>query len=74
MKQAALAGIGIVLLPDILVNEELVQGQLTRILQPHVPAPTPMSLVYPRDRRGTPKMKTFIEFFMARFGHGVEAY
>lgn len=32
--------------------------------------PRPMSLLYPRDRRPTPKITTFIDFLLRRFGEG----
>lgn len=71
LKEAALAGMGIVMLTDILVKDDIAQGRLVPVLERFTPPPSKMSLLYPRDRHGTPKMATFIEFVMARFGHGV---
>ncbi|MFA6069489.1 MAG: LysR family transcriptional regulator, partial [Janthinobacterium sp.] len=32
------------------------------------PAPRPMHLVYARDRQPTPKLTTFIDFLLERYG------
>jgi DNA-binding transcriptional LysR family regulator len=68
LKRAALAGLGIVMQAEIVLQEELRSGQLVRLLQEHVPPARPMHLVYPRDRQATPKQTSFIEFVLARFG------
>jgi DNA-binding transcriptional LysR family regulator len=67
LKQAALKGMGIAILTDIFIKQELEQGSLVSILAPYVPPPDSMNLIYPRDRHGTPKMTSFIAFFMQRF-------
>lgn len=68
LKRAALAGLGIVMQPEIVLREALRDGQLVRILEPYLPPPRPMHLVYPRDRRATPKLTSFVAFVVERFG------
>jgi DNA-binding transcriptional LysR family regulator len=70
LKHAALAGFGITLQAALMLQAEVDAGLLTPILPDHVPEPRPMYLVYPRDRQPTPKLTTFIDFVLARFGAG----
>lgn len=68
LRMAALQGLGIIMQPEVLVSEDLAAGRLVRVL-PEYEAPTrPMHLVYLPDRRPTPKLRSFIEFVLARFG------
>jgi DNA-binding transcriptional LysR family regulator len=59
---------GIVMQDAIGMSEEVAQGRLVQILREFTPPPKPMNLVYPRDRQSTPKMVTFIDFMLERFG------
>lgn len=68
LRMAALSGFGIVMQPEILLADDVAAGRLTSLLESYIPAPRPMHLVYPRDRQPTPKMTTFVEFMLARFG------
>jgi DNA-binding transcriptional LysR family regulator len=68
LKHAALSGMGIVMQDAIGMSEEVAQGRLVQILHEFTPPPKPMNLVYPRDRQSTPKMVTFIDFMLERFG------
>jgi DNA-binding transcriptional LysR family regulator len=64
----ALAGFGMVIQPDVLLVEDVTAGRLVEILKDFWPTPLPMHLVYPRDRQAVPKLTTFVEFMLARFG------
>ena len=64
----ALAGFGMVMQPDVLLVEDVTAGRLVEILKDFWPTPLPMHLVYPRDRQAVPKLTTFVEFMLARFG------
>ncbi|SAL49415.1 LysR family transcriptional regulator [Caballeronia humi] len=68
LRKAALAGFGIVLQPRVLVEEELASGALVALLERYLPEPSPAHLVYPRDRRATPKLTTFVDFIVGRLG------
>jgi DNA-binding transcriptional LysR family regulator len=70
LKNAALAGFGIIVQAEMLLREEVKNHELVPLLQDYLPEPRPMHLLYPRDRRATPKMTTFIDFILQRFGYG----
>lgn len=67
LRQAALAGFGIVLQPELLLAEDVRAGRLVPILQAVWPAPRPISLLYPKDRKALPKLTTFVDFMVKRF-------
>ncbi|MFP3602523.1 LysR family transcriptional regulator [Paraburkholderia sp. SIMBA_053] len=68
LKVAALRGFGLVLQPEALLAREIASGELVSVLEEHLPEGAPVHLVYPRDRRATPKLTSFIEFVIERFG------
>lgn len=68
LKSAAVAGFGIVMQSELLLASEVAAGRLVPLMEDYVPAPRPMHLLYPRDRQPTPKLSTFIEFILDRFG------
>ncbi|MFZ6875809.1 LysR family transcriptional regulator [Undibacterium sp. Di27W] len=68
LKSAAVAGFGIVMQSELLLASEVAAGRLVPLMEDYLPAPRPMHLLYPRDRQHTPKLSTFIEFMMGRFG------
>jgi DNA-binding transcriptional LysR family regulator len=68
LRQAALAGMGIVMLPEIMMAEDVEAGRLVHLLQAYAPPVRPMSLLYLRDRRMSPKLRSFIDFVVDRFG------
>jgi DNA-binding transcriptional LysR family regulator len=68
LKQAAIAGFGIMMQAEIVLADEIQRGHLVPILQDFIPEPKPMHLIYPRDRQPTPKLSSFIEFVVAQFG------
>lgn len=68
LKSAAVAGFGIVMQSELLLAAEVAAGRLVPLLEDYLPEPRPMHLLYPRDRQPTPKLSTFIEFMLDRFG------
>ncbi len=66
LRQAALAGFGVIMQPELLLTDDVRAGRLIAILQPYWPAPRPISIIYPRDRKALPKLTTFVDFIMAR--------
>src|SRR3982074_1557468 len=63
----ALAGMGIVMLPEIMVSEEIAAGRLGRLLLGYAPPIRPITLLYLRDRRMSPKLRSFVDFVVDRF-------
>ncbi|NLH81868.1 MAG: LysR family transcriptional regulator, partial [Phyllobacteriaceae bacterium] len=68
VRVAALAGLGIVLQPRILLDPDVARGDLVRLFPDQRLAERPMWLIYCRDRRMTPRLRSFIAFTMATFG------
>ncbi len=66
--EAALAGLGIVMLPGPMVAPYLRSGVLVRILEPYRRAATSIQLVYPTRRHLSAATKAFIDFVAARAG------
>nr|WP_314584800.1 LysR family transcriptional regulator [uncultured Pseudomonas sp.] len=68
MRQAALSGMGIAMLPDVLVSEDLQAGRLVPLLQQYQPPSRPMWLMYPQDRYRLPKVRHFVECALTEWG------
>jgi DNA-binding transcriptional LysR family regulator len=73
LRIAALNGIGIVLQPEVVLAEDLAAGRLLPVLPGWSLMPSPMYLIYAQDRRPTAKLRTVIDFLLARFGPAVPA-
>ncbi|MEJ0002661.1 MAG: LysR family transcriptional regulator [Pararobbsia sp.] len=69
LRHAALAGMGIALVPELLVQEDLASGALVRVLPAFRPADagTEISIVYPGRRHLSAKIRTFVEFAIGHF-------
>jgi DNA-binding transcriptional LysR family regulator len=67
LRQAALAGIGIVLQPEVLLEDDVKSGRLVRLLPSWKLPARPLHLIYARDRQKSPKLQTFIDFIVERF-------
>ncbi|RFP14946.1 MULTISPECIES: LysR family transcriptional regulator [unclassified Duganella] len=68
LRMAALKDFGIVMQAEVLLAQDIAAGRLVPVLCGYLPPPRPMHLVYQRDRRATPKLTTFIDFIVERFG------
>lgn len=68
LMAAAREGMGVVLQPCELVREDLAAGSLVELL-PDYPVPTrPLHVLYAPDRRMTPKLRSFLDFVVTKFG------
>jgi DNA-binding transcriptional LysR family regulator len=65
---AALHGVGIVLQPEVVLADDLAAGRLLPVLPAWSLMPSPMYLIYPQDRRPTAKLRSVVDFLLARFG------
>lgn len=65
LRQAALAGFGVIMQPELLLADDVRAGRLIAILQPYWPTARPISLMYPRDRKALPKLTSFVDFVVA---------
>lgn len=68
MHQAARTGMGIVMLPDALVDQDLKDGTLVAVMPDYLPSSRPMSLMYAQDRYRLPKLRSFVDFAMGKWG------
>lgn len=68
LRQAALAGLGITFLPERAVADDIEQGRLVTVLPAYRSPERPLHLLYRRDRRISPKLRSFIDFVIERFG------
>ncbi len=66
---AAMAGLGLILLPAWLVGVELGEGRLLEVLPEFqiIPKDTPLYALYPHQRHLPPKVRVFIDFLVERF-------
>ncbi len=68
LRRAVLAGMGIAMLPAILVDADLKANRLIEVLPDHAPPVRSINLLYLRDRQMSPKLRSFIDFVVERFG------
>lgn len=68
LRAAAVAAQGIILQPRELLRDEISAGRLTTLLQDYEPIARPLHVIYAPDRRMTPKLRSFLEFAVQKFG------
>jgi DNA-binding transcriptional LysR family regulator len=68
LRSAARDGLGVALLADFEVAEDINAGRLTRLLPDRPTQPWPLSLVYLADRHMTAKLRCFVELIVERLG------
>ena len=64
---AALAGLGIIQAPRYRMDPYIARGQLVELLPDAPPTPSPLSLVYPRNRTPSPRLRVFIDWVAGVF-------
>ncbi|QLG94239.1 LysR family transcriptional regulator [Pseudomonas yamanorum] len=67
LHRAAAEGMGIVMLPDALVESDLRAGKLVALLPGYQPPYRPMHLLYAQDRYRLPKLRAFVDFAMEQW-------
>jgi len=73
LRKALLAGMGIAMLPGILVDADIKAGRLIEVLPDYAAPMRPINLLYLRDRQMSPKLRSFVEFVVERFGGGADS-
>ena len=71
LRQAALAGAGIAMLPTYFVGDELRHGTLVRVLPDHEPKPLGIHAIYLSRQHQPIALRLLIEFLADRFGGDV---
>ena len=72
--QAVLAGIGVAVLPDWIVADDIASGRLKVLRINPAPPDIPLHAVYVSRRQVAPKLRSFIDFFARRFGAQVMSH
>ncbi|WP_207476900.1 LysR family transcriptional regulator [Arenibaculum pallidiluteum] len=72
LAAAALRGQGIVRLPTFIVGEDLKAGRLVPLMPGYQPPGTTISALYPHARHLAAKVRSFVDFLVARFGETPE--
>lgn len=68
LRLAALAGVGVVQLPTLLLCEELRQGSLVELLPQWMPRSGIIHAVFASRRGLLPSVRTLIDYLAVRFG------
>jgi DNA-binding transcriptional LysR family regulator len=66
VRDAAIAGLGIALLPHFIVGAAIERGALVPVLDAYAPSPITLNAVYPQHREGFVTLRTFIGFLAQR--------
>lgn len=64
---AAVKGVGIIMMPRDMLQPEMDAGRLIQLMKGHTPPPRPIHAVYPKNKKSTPKLKTFVDFMAESF-------
>ncbi len=65
---AARLGLGLLQAPRYHLEADLARGSLVELLPDLAPPPTPVSLLYPRNRQLSPRVRVFIDWLVRAFG------
>ena len=68
LKSAALAGVGIVMIPTWMIQKELSSGDLIPLLPNYVldPPSTPINAIYSHRQHLAPKIRAFVDFLVLK--------
>ncbi|RJG21392.1 LysR family transcriptional regulator [Massilia cavernae] len=67
LREAALAGMGVMIRSSFTIEDDLTSGRLVRLLKEHHLGQTSVMMVYPSRRLMTWKMRTFVDFMAGQF-------
>ncbi|WP_418884948.1 LysR substrate-binding domain-containing protein [Aurantimonas endophytica] len=62
MVSAARLGLGIIQVPRYRLADDLMAGRLVEILADTPPSPSPVSVLYPRHRQLSPRVRAFLQW------------
>lgn len=69
LREAALAGMGIMIRSSFTIEDDLTSGRLVQLLKGYNPGQTSVVMVYPSRRLMSWKMRTFVDFMHGQFPH-----
>ncbi len=67
LREAALRGLGVVLLPSYVVRKDLREGTLQQVLSEYISEDADVFLIYPTARHMSPKLRVFMDFLFEHF-------
>jgi len=73
LRAAAVAGVGVVQMPTLMVTEELARGELVRVIPEWRPRPEIAHAVFASRRGLLPSVRVLIDFLAARFAQAQAA-
>ncbi len=73
LVEAARRGLGIIQAPRYHLRADLANGTLAPLLPSFPAPPMPVSLLYPRNRQLSPRIRVFIDWFSQAFTQGKQA-
>ncbi len=68
LRQAAISGLGVTVLPTFIVGADLQAGTLVPVLEDYIPQSIGIYAIYPHARHLSPKVRAFVDFLADRFG------
>jgi DNA-binding transcriptional LysR family regulator len=68
LRQAALAGLGLVYLPTFVLGDDLRAGRLRALLTQHTHVQTSLYAVYPESRHLSPKVRAMLDWLVEELG------
>jgi LysR family transcriptional regulator for bpeEF and oprC len=68
LTDAAVAGVGVIQTLDFNIRHELANGRLVQILEEFSLAGPKPFIVYPENRRSTPKVRVFVDYVLEHLG------
>ncbi|POU73944.1 LysR family transcriptional regulator [Leclercia sp. LSNIH6] len=72
LREAAIAGVGLVQLPILMVKEQLASGALIKVLEEWEPRREVIHAVYPSRRGLLPSVRTLVDFLTEEYARMVE--
>lgn len=72
LRTAAVAGLGVTLLPTFIVGTDLKAGRLRQVLADYCPPQISIHAVFPSRRHLSAKVRSFVDFMAAYFGERPE--
>jgi len=66
-RDAVLLGLGLAQMPVFHIERDLAEGLLVRVLTEHPLPSAPISILYPRSRQLSPRVRLFIDWAVQRF-------
>jgi DNA-binding transcriptional LysR family regulator len=71
-RDAALAGLGVTVLPTFIVGQAIESGHLVKVLEAYEPPVGGVFAVYPQHRQSSAAVRAFVDFLVERFAPGAD--